>query len=91
MLRGLQHELYFDSLEWEFDATIHSALEQTRIEQCCNITVNCLHVAPNTASCFTNRQRSRTTHGLEQLPSFASENLPQQLRGSETDVHLYLR
>ncbi|MBK9233707.1 MAG: hypothetical protein IPO15_23405 [Anaerolineae bacterium] len=52
--RHVQHKLYFDGFEGKFNATIHRAINQTRIEQSRHITVNSLHVTPDTASRLAN-------------------------------------
>lgn len=42
----MQHELHFDGIEGGFNATVRCAINQTRVEQRCGITVSCFHVTP---------------------------------------------
>ena len=83
--RDVQLEFHFNGLERKFDAPIHRAIHQTRLEQSRNITVNSLYVTPDAASRFAQtalklRQSSAGPLLRAITPGFLREALKARLK-----------
>ncbi len=65
----LQNEIDMQSIKRELDTAIVGLLKYAGIQKRTNVTVNRLHVTPQSARSFTNGHCSRASQQFEQLPS----------------------